>query len=176
MTRIEIDAEALIVHVQGLDQLWAFKSELRVPLAHVSGVVRAEDEAREWWHGIRAPGTHLPGVITAGTFYVREGRVFWDVHAPEGAIAIGLRDDRYAKLVIEVEDPTSEVRRIETVLASRKSPAIASFGFASLRSARVTRLFGGRQSAFWCNAWHHKLAAIRAGDYDNVAQVVDATN
>jgi hypothetical protein len=119
MTQIEIDAETLVVHVQGLDRLWAFKSELRVPLAHITGVALAEDEARSWWHGVRAPGTSLPGAITAGTFYAHEGRVFWDVHAPERAIAIVLHDDRYAKLVIEVEDPAREIRRIETALAAR---------------------------------------------------------
>ncbi|MGH7755598.1 MAG: hypothetical protein ACREM8_04845 [Vulcanimicrobiaceae bacterium] len=122
MTRIELDAETLVVHVQGLDRLWAFKSELRIPLAHVSGVAPAEDEARERRHGIRAPGTHLPGVITAGTFYEREDRVFWDVHAPERAIAISLHDDRFAKLVIEVEDPAGEIGRIDAALAARKSP------------------------------------------------------
>ena len=26
---------------------------------------------------------HLPGVITAGTFYQEGERVFWDVHDPE---------------------------------------------------------------------------------------------
>ncbi len=122
MTHIEIDADTLIVHVQGLDKLWALKSELRIPLAHVSSVAPAEDVARRVWHGIRAPGTNIPGVITAGTFYARDGRVFWDVHAPERAIAIALHDDRYAKLVIEVDDPTREIGRIETALAGALVP------------------------------------------------------
>ncbi len=121
MTCIEMDADTLTVLVQGVDKLWAFKSELRIPLAHVSGVALAEAEARQWWLGIRAPGTHLPGVISAGTFYAREGRVFWDVHAPERAIAILLHDDQYAKLVIEVEDPAREMIRIEGALKVRKS-------------------------------------------------------
>ncbi len=128
MTHIEIDAETLTVHVQGLDKLWAFKSELRISLAHVSGFASAEDEARQWWQGVRAPGTHLPGVITAGTFYAREGRVFWDVHTPERAIAIALHDDRYAKLVIEVEDPAREIRRIERALGGAQEPRIAKSG------------------------------------------------
>lgn len=119
MTQIELDAETLTVHVRGMDRLWAFKSELRIPLAHVSGAAPAEDEARGWWHGIRAPGTNLPGAITAGTFYADEGRVFWDVHAPERAIAITLHDDTFAKLVIEVEDPAAEIARIQAALAAR---------------------------------------------------------
>jgi hypothetical protein len=48
MTHIEIDSETLTIQVQGLDRLWALKSELRIPLAHVSGAALAEDEARQW--------------------------------------------------------------------------------------------------------------------------------
>jgi hypothetical protein len=123
MTRIEINEDTLAVHVQGLDRLWAFKSELRIPLAHVSGAAPAEEEARQWWHGLKVPGTNIPGVITAGTFYEREGRVFWDVQNPERAIAITLHDDRYAKLVIEVEDPATEIAGIQTALGARPKGA-----------------------------------------------------
>ncbi len=97
MTHIEIDAATLTVQVQGLDKLWAFKSELRIPLSHISGAAPAVDEA----------------------FYEREGRVFWDVCQPERAIAMALHDDRYAKLVIEVEDPAGEIAHFAMALAER---------------------------------------------------------
>jgi hypothetical protein len=58
-------------------------------------------------------------VITAGTFYDHNGRVFRDLCKPERAIAIVLHDDRNAKLVIEVEDPAGGIARIETALAAR---------------------------------------------------------
>ncbi len=102
--------------VQGLDRLLAFKSEVRVPLAHIVNVERADEEARRWWHGWRAPGTQLPGLVTAGTFYGSEGRVFWDVHDPNRAIVLHLRDDRYAKLIIEVEDPESSIAAVQAAL------------------------------------------------------------
>jgi hypothetical protein len=38
--------------------------------------------------------------------------VFWDVHDPDKAIGIDLRDERYARLVIEVSDPKDEISRI----------------------------------------------------------------
>jgi hypothetical protein len=85
------------------------------------GAAGAEDEARTWWHGWRAPGTHIPGVITAGTFYAAEGRVFWDVHAPEKAIAIGLHDERFVKIVVGVDDPPAEIARIQAAIAAAKS-------------------------------------------------------
>jgi len=35
----------------------------------------------------------------------RTALVFWDVHDPDKAVGIELRDERYARLVIEVADP-----------------------------------------------------------------------
>jgi hypothetical protein len=119
MTHIEIAGSDLIVHVEGLDRFWSFKSELRLPLAHIASVERAADEARTWWHGIRAPGTQVPGLITAGTYYESEGRVFWDVHDPEGAVALHLHDERFVKLVIEVENPAETIAAIEAAFAVR---------------------------------------------------------
>jgi hypothetical protein len=118
MTTLEISGANLVVHVQGLDRLWAFKGELRVPLANIAGVERAGDEARGSFHGIRAPGTNFPGVLTAGTFYERGGRVFWDVHDPERAIAIRLHDESYEKLIVEVEDPDAAIATLVAALAA----------------------------------------------------------
>ncbi len=61
MTKIEVSGDEVVVHVQGLDKLLAFKSELRIPLSHIEGVARADDELREW-KGWRAPGTSMPGL------------------------------------------------------------------------------------------------------------------
>jgi hypothetical protein len=109
MAAIALSSDSLVVTVNGADRIWALKSELVIPLEHVVGASKDEDEARRWWHGLRAPGTSIPGVITAGTFYKHGERVFWDVHHPERAIAISLRDESYAKLVVEVEDPDAAV-------------------------------------------------------------------
>ncbi len=122
MTTIEIAGPDLFVHVEGFDRLWAFKSELRVPLAHIAGVDRAADEARGWWHGVRAPGTNLPGVVIAGTFYEHEGRVFWDVHDPERAIAIRLHDESYVRLIIEVAEPDASIAAIRAALPQEHVP------------------------------------------------------
>jgi hypothetical protein len=115
MTEVELTRDALVVHVQGMDQLWALKSRLEIPL----GVVDAEvdpEVAQGWRKGIRASGTHVPGVITAGTFYREGERVFWDVHDPEKTIVIHLKDERYARLVIEVDEPPATAAAIQSAL------------------------------------------------------------
>jgi hypothetical protein len=54
----------------------------------------------------------VPGPITAGTYYQEGKLVFWDVHDPEKTVVIHLKDERYRRLVIEVEDPEATVGRI----------------------------------------------------------------
>lgn len=106
----------LHLHVKGMDELWALKSTLEIPLTHVAGVHADPEIARGWYHGVRMPGTNVPGVITAGTFYQHGNRVFWDVHHPEKTIVIDLRDERYQQLIVEVDDPSEAVERIRGAL------------------------------------------------------------
>jgi hypothetical protein len=121
MTEVELTRDALDVHVRGIDQLWALKSRLEIPLSHVVGAEVDPELVREWHKGIRAPGTHVPGVITAGTFYQEGERVFWDVHDPEKTVVIQLRDERYARLVIEVEDPRATAAAIQKMLGEEQN-------------------------------------------------------
>ena len=120
MAEIELTADTLLIHVRGADRMFALKSELAIPLEHVLGATKDEEEARRWYHGVRAPGTSVPGVITAGTFHQNGERVFWDVHHPERAVALNLRDESYAKLVVEAEDPDATILAIEAALGGRK--------------------------------------------------------
>src|SRR3712207_5229568 len=90
----------------------------RDPLSHVVGAEVSAQEVQRWWQGVRTGGTHMPGVITAGTFYQEGERVFWDVHDPQKTVVIQLRDERYARLVIGVEDPPATVAAIQEALGA----------------------------------------------------------
>jgi hypothetical protein len=100
----------LVLHVRGADQLWALKSTLEIPLQHVGGIRADPSIAHGWWHGIRAPGTEIPGILTAGTFYQHGKRIFWDVHNSDNTVVIDLRDERYSELIVEVTDPAAAVQ------------------------------------------------------------------
>ena len=116
MVDLSIAEGKLTLHVRGADKLWAFKSSLEIPLVHIAGVRVDAEAARGWYHGIKMPGTNMPGVITAGTFYHDGKRVFWDVHHPEKTIVIDLDDERYQQLVVEVDDPEGAVTLIQSAL------------------------------------------------------------
>ena len=116
-TTLELTDTTLVVHLEGADKLWALKSRLTIPLSNVIGAHNAGDEAHTWLRGLRLGGTHVPGVISAGRFYSHGEMVFWNVHDPDNAIAIDLRDEHFGHLVIEVEDPAEEIARIQHATA-----------------------------------------------------------
>jgi hypothetical protein len=116
MVDLSITEGKLILHVRGADKLWALKSSLEIPLQHIGDVRADPSVAKGWYHGIRLPGTNIPGVITAGTFYQHGRRVFWDIHHPENTIVVELRDERYDEMIIEVADPQAAVELIKGAL------------------------------------------------------------
>ncbi len=119
MAEIELTAGALVVHVTGIDRFLSLKSRVEIPLAHIASVSQSVPDAHRVWHGIRAVGTNLPGVITTGTFVQHGEWSFWDVRDPDLAIEIRLHDEGYARLVIGVDDPATTVAMIQRALRSR---------------------------------------------------------
>ena len=99
-----------------MDKLWALKSRLTIPLAHVRGAtvdpgIVSEDQ------GLKLGGSRIPGVIVAGTFVQDGERVFWDVHDKTKTVVIELHDETYGRLVVQVHDPRSAVELVERACA-----------------------------------------------------------
>ena len=124
MTEVEITEHSLIVHVKGMDKVLAFKSQLEVPLSHVVSAEvdpSAVQEFESLFIGIKAPGTGIPGVIRAGTWYTNNGKVFWDVHDAHKSITIRLADETYSRLVIEVADPAATSSQIQEAIGKQQA-------------------------------------------------------
>jgi hypothetical protein len=116
MVDLSISGGNLVLHVRGADKLWALKSSLEIPLVHIAEIRADPSVAHGWWHGLKMPGTNIPGVLTAGTFYQDGKRVFWDVHNPVNTVVIELRDERYNELIVEVADPQAAVEIVKGAL------------------------------------------------------------
>jgi hypothetical protein len=109
MVSYEVIEENLHLRMKGMDKLWALKSELSIALSHINAVRLDSEIVHKWWHGLRLPGSNIPGLLTAGTFYQDGKRVFWDIHHPQEAVVISLDHEQYNELVIEVENPEAFV-------------------------------------------------------------------
>jgi hypothetical protein len=117
MAKVSTDGDHLVVEVEGLDKLWSLKSRLVIPLANIRGATVDPGIIKEP-KGLRMPGTHVPGVITAGSFRTDGEWVFWDVRDPAKAVVIELSNEEYTRLVVQVPDPRDTVALIEN--ATRK--------------------------------------------------------
>lgn len=111
----------LTVDVTGLDRLWALKSHLEFPLEHVERIEHDPTAQLPSLLHAKWPGTYIPGVIAAGTFYMGRSRTFFVVRNPERAVVIWLRNEPYEKLVIEADDPDEMVRRLRKALATHQT-------------------------------------------------------
>jgi hypothetical protein len=123
MTKVDIEGDRLVARIQGLDKVLALTSELSNPLAHVKGAaVSPPDVRRRWRNPLRAhvPGTDMPYLVMAGSFLFLDGEhAFWDVHDPDRTVVIELDHERFANLVLEVDDPQGTAAAINAAVAGR---------------------------------------------------------
>ena len=118
MVDLTVAEGKLVLHLRGADKLWALKSSLEIPLEHIAAIRVDAAMTHSWWHGIKMFGINIPGVLTAGTFYLDAKRVFWDVHNPDNTVVIELLDERYSELIVEVADPNAVVEFVKAALPS----------------------------------------------------------
>lgn len=117
MVAISIVGDTIHCDVEGWHKLWALRSQFEFPLAHVVSVRHDAEAARGWWHGVKMPGTNIPGILTAGTFYQHDGAVFYDIHDADRAVVFELDHEHFTRLVVEVEDPAATVAMVRDALA-----------------------------------------------------------
>jgi hypothetical protein len=103
MVTIEKQSGNFVFEVKGLHKLWALKSQLTIPVENITNVYPNEENLK-WIAGLRNPGTHIPGLITAGTYIVKDGTIFCNVADQNKSIVVELRDEHYKKLIIEVDN------------------------------------------------------------------------
>ncbi len=103
MVRIEKDKDGYVFRVLGWHKIWAMKDKVVVPFDNIK-LVHTNVNDLPVWKGWRLPGTHLPYVITAGSYYRSGTWTFWDVSKRQNAIIVELKEGKYTRLVVEVED------------------------------------------------------------------------
>jgi hypothetical protein len=103
MVSITRSDDKFIFEVLGLHKLWALKSQLTIPASHI---IKAYPNTKKLngFFGLRMPGTQIPGVITAGTYWVDDGTIFVDVSNYDQCIVVELENEHYKRLVIQVKN------------------------------------------------------------------------
>ncbi len=110
MVEVTQQGDDILFTVKGMHKIWAFKSSLTIPRAHIAGA-RQDPAAAQHINGFRALGTSVPWGLNAGTFYLdyQLKPAFVDIANPVHAVVVTLHDEEYQQLIIEVEDPAAVV-------------------------------------------------------------------
>ena len=92
------------VSLSAVEKAEALHGDVSVPRAAVVSV-RVVPDGLDEVHGLRMPGTALPGVIMVGTWRDKQGVTFALCHGRQPAVVVELTGQRYDRLVVTVENP-----------------------------------------------------------------------
>ncbi|MEO8516113.1 MAG: hypothetical protein ABI426_05175 [Flavobacterium sp.] len=108
MVTINSAEDEFIFEVKGWHQFWSFENKIKIAKENIVKASQSKDEFT-FWIGWRMPGTAIPWVITAGTYLKKGKRNFWDVTNKEKTIVVELKNSRFDKLIIDVENPSEAI-------------------------------------------------------------------
>lgn len=116
MAKIRVVDNHLVVEMEGVgEKLMAMRSELRLPLAHVTGVRANPPELLDETFIARVFGASLSETHIGYFWKKGEGLVFLDIdhlHGKNKIVAVDLRDERLKHLYVEPSDETAEEARV----------------------------------------------------------------
>ncbi|MEH2253178.1 hypothetical protein [Nostoc sp.] len=93
-----------------LNKLW------QISLADIEQVTTAEPQSN--WRELCAPGSFVPGVIKAGTYYTNRGKEFWYVNRETNYLTIQLRDESYRRIILTIDNNESWQQRLAQIIAA----------------------------------------------------------
>lgn len=113
MATLKVARDELVIGLSPLEQLAAFRREVRVPLCELRSVT-AEPDPWSALRGVRAPGTGIPGVVAYGVRRMTgTAPDFAAVHGHGPAVRLECgAGARFSRLVVSVPDPEAAVREI----------------------------------------------------------------
>ena len=101
---VPVDETEIIIRPLGLDWIWCFKKELRVPLGLIE-IASVSPKPLSERAGIRLPGTDI-GIKRCGTYTKDSKRSFWNVLKNTPALAIDCAPGaEYCRIVLSIPHP-----------------------------------------------------------------------
>ncbi|SNB35104.1 hypothetical protein [Flavobacterium psychrophilum] len=114
MVKIITTENEFIFEVKGLHKIWSLKSNVKIAKKNIVKVYQNKEELKGF-KGIKF-GTFIPFLITAGTYYYKGKRNFWDVCNKQNAIIVELKDSSYNKLIIEVKNTIETINLLNNTI------------------------------------------------------------
>ena len=105
MAKLVREEDTLVLRLSTLEQVEGVHGDIRVPISSVQSVTVLDDVIHAV-HGLKMPGSRLPGVFAMGTFMSHDGTVFAIVHHQTNrGLKVNLKGTTYDALIVGVDDP-----------------------------------------------------------------------
>ena len=108
---IVIDKDAMRIELSILEKILTFHKSFKVPLSQITEV--SNDLLTPTWKEIRVPGTAIPGVTKAGTYYTSRGKEFWMLKKNDNPIRIELNNNKLKRVILGISDPEKQASIIK---------------------------------------------------------------
>ncbi|MDA8198523.1 MAG: hypothetical protein M0Z54_03685 [Thermaerobacter sp.] len=110
MATLVREGETLWLRLSTAEKLESVHGDLHAPVDSVE-TATVLDDAIHAVHGMKLPGSHLPGVFAMGTFLDGHERTFAIVHHhPTGGVRVTFRGgSSYTQWIVTADDPAAVV-------------------------------------------------------------------
>ena len=110
---IIIDKEVIRIELSSLEKIITFHGSFKIPISQIREI--STDLLPPTWKEIRAPGTAIPGLTKAVTYYTYRGREFWMLKKSDNPIRIELNNNKLKRLILGVNDYEKRATIIKNV-------------------------------------------------------------
>lgn len=134
MVSLLLDSTQLDVHLSGTEHALSFrKRNIAIPRSQIARV-QLTDDAWTWLRGVPNPGTHIPGVLAAGSWKAAGSVDFVLIRRRRPSVVIDLEgDEEYRRLILTTShglaltqalrlDVSSEPADVEEIVATAPTP------------------------------------------------------
>jgi hypothetical protein len=119
MAQLRIDGEDLVVRLGVVDAMFSVKTSFRVPLSLVTRAY-SDPFVHEEPRGFKAPGTHVPGVVSMGTFRAEGVKTFWNIRRGTNVVVVELEGHEFDRVIVEQDDADAVAELIDAEAARHR--------------------------------------------------------
>jgi len=113
---VKIEGKNIVFEIHGVDVILALKRTITIPLEHVVSV-STDKVPWEPFQQLKVAGTSFPGVIKDGLYLSNDGLLFFEMRHPDKCITVSLNNEKYKKIIFEVQDKESVAKTIRDAIS-----------------------------------------------------------
>lgn len=113
---VKIEGKNIVFEIHGVDVILALKRTITIPLEHIVSV-STDKVPWEPFQQLKVAGTSFPGVIKDGLYLSNDGLLFFEMYHPDKCITVSINNEKYKKIIFEVQDKESVAKTIRDAIS-----------------------------------------------------------